>query len=160
MAGSLNKVILIGNVGRDPEISSFSSGDQVAKFSLATSESWRDRATGERKDRTEWHNIVIYNEHLIKIASQYIKKGTKIYVEGQLQTRKWQDPQTNSDRFTTEVVLQKYRGELQMLDRVGNEAQGGYAPNNAPSANENPAFSAPSENFSSSDYDIDDEIPF
>ncbi|WP_019222577.1 single-stranded DNA-binding protein [Bartonella rattaustraliani] len=122
MAGSLNKVILIGNLGADPEVRRLNSGDQVANLRIATSESWRDRNTNERKERTEWHNIVIFNENLIKVAEQYLKKGSKIYIEGQLQTRKWQD-QNGNDRYTTEVVLQKYRGELQMLD--GRGAAGG-----------------------------------
>lgn len=118
MAGSLNKVILIGNLGADPEIRRLNSGDQVANLRIATSESWRDRNTNERKERTEWHSIVIFNENLIKIVEQYLKKGSKIYIEGQLQTRKWQD-QNGNDRYTTEIVLQKYRGELQMLDGRG-----------------------------------------
>ncbi|ENN93732.1 single-stranded DNA-binding protein [Bartonella bovis] len=118
MAGSLNKVILIGNLGADPEIRRLNSGDQVANLRIATSESWRDRNTNERKERTEWHSIVIFNENLVKIAEQYLKKGNKIYIEGQLQTRKWQD-QNGNDRYTTEIVLQKYRGELQMLEGRG-----------------------------------------
>ncbi|OPB31762.1 single-stranded DNA-binding protein [Bartonella sp. AR 15-3] len=118
MAGSLNKVMLIGNLGADPEIRRLNFGDQVANLRIATSESWRDRNTNERKERTEWHNIVIFNENLIKVVEQYLKKGSKIYIEGQLQTRKWQD-QNGNDRYTTEVVLQKYRGELQMLDSRG-----------------------------------------
>ncbi|WP_332065472.1 single-stranded DNA-binding protein [Bartonella sp. CB189] len=122
MAGSLNKVFLIGNLGADPEIRRLNSGDQVANFRIATSESWRDRNTNERKERTEWHNVVIFNENLVKIVEQYVKKGSKVYIEGQLQTRKWQD-QNGNDRYTTEIVLQKYRGELQMLD--GRGAAGG-----------------------------------
>ncbi|EJF91645.1 single-stranded DNA-binding protein [Bartonella tamiae] len=121
MAGSVNKVILIGNLGADPEIRRMNSGDQVASLRIATSESWKDRNTGERRERTEWHNIVIFNDTLVKVVEQYVKKGAKIYIEGQLQTRKWQD-QNGNDRYTTEVVLQKYRGELQMLDsKVGND---------------------------------------
>ncbi|AGF74627.1 single-strand binding protein [Bartonella australis AUST/NH1] len=118
MAGSLNKVILIGNLGADPEIRRLNSGDQVANLRIATSESWRDRNTNERKERTEWHSVVIFNENLIKVVEQYLRKGGKVYIEGQLQTRKWQD-QNGNDRYTTEVVLQKYRGELQMLDNRG-----------------------------------------
>ncbi|KEG19605.1 single-stranded DNA-binding protein [Bartonella bacilliformis] len=121
MAGSLNKVILIGNLGADPEIRRLNSGDQVANLRIATSENWRDRNTNERKERTEWHIVVIFNENLIKVAEQYLKKGSKIYIEGQLQTRKWQD-QNGNDRFTTEIVLQKYRGELQMLDSRGADS--------------------------------------
>jgi single-strand DNA-binding protein len=121
MAGSVNKVILVGNLGKDPEVRRLNSGDQVVNFSLATSETWRDKNSGERKERTEWHNVVIFNENLGKVAEQYCKKGTKVYVEGQLQTRKWQD-QSGADRYTTEVVLQRFRGELQLLDSRGGGA--------------------------------------
>ncbi len=119
MAGSVNKVILVGNLGRDPEVRRLNSGAQVVNLRLATSESWRDKATGERQERTEWHSVVIYNENLGKIAEQYLKKGSKVYVEGQLQTRKWQD-QSGVDKYTTEVVLQRFRGELTLLDRAGD----------------------------------------
>ena len=115
MAGSVNKVILVGNLGKDPEVRRLNSGDPVVSFSIATSETWRDKSSGERKERTEWHNIVIFNENLGKVAEQYCKKGTKVYVEGQLQTRKWQD-QSGNDRYTTEIVLTRFRGELQLLD--------------------------------------------
>ena len=115
MAGSINKVILIGNLGKDPEVRRLNSGDQVVSFPVATSETWRDKTSGERKERTEWHNVVIFNENLGKVAEQYCKKGTKVYLEGQLQTRKWQD-QSGNDRYTTEVVLQRFRGELQLLE--------------------------------------------
>jgi single-strand DNA-binding protein len=115
MAGSVNKVILVGNLGADPEIRRLNSGDPVVNLRIATSETWRDRGSGERRERTEWHNVVIFNDNLAKVAEQYLKKGAKVYIEGQLQTRKWQD-QTGADRYTTEVVLQKFRGELQMLD--------------------------------------------
>ncbi|MCF6120835.1 single-stranded DNA-binding protein [Mesorhizobium muleiense] len=115
MAGSVNKVILVGNLGADPEIRRLNSGDPVVNIRIATSESWRDKSSGERKEKTEWHNVVIFNDNLAKVAEQYLKKGAKVYVEGQLQTRKWQDQQGN-DRYTTEIVLQKFRGELQMLD--------------------------------------------
>ena len=118
MAGSVNKVTLIGNLGKDPRVSRTNSGDQVVNFSLATSETWRDKTTGERKERTEWHNVVIFNENLGKIAEQYCKKGTKVYVEGQLQTRKWTD-QSGVEKYTTEVVLQRFRGELVLLDPRG-----------------------------------------
>jgi single-strand DNA-binding protein len=118
MSGSVNKVILIGNLGRDPEMRRMGSGDPVVSFSLATTESWRDKATGERKDRTEWHNVVIYNENLGKIAEQYCKKGSKIYLEGQLQTREYTDRDGNQRR-TTEIVLQRFRGELTLLDSRG-----------------------------------------
>ncbi len=114
MAGSLNKVMLIGHLGADPEIRRLNSGDPVVNIRIATSETWRDKNSGERKEKTEWHNVVIFNEGLAKVAEQYLKKGAKVYVEGQLQTRKWQD-QSGAERYTTEIVLQKFRGELQML---------------------------------------------
>lgn len=123
MAGSVNKVILVGNLGADPEIRRLNSGDPVVNLRIATSETWRDRNSGERRERTEWHNVVIFNDNLAKVAEQYLKKGAKVYVEGQLQTRKWQG-QDGQDRYTTEVVLQKFRGELQMLDSRG-EGGGG-----------------------------------
>ncbi len=115
MAGSVNKVVLIGHLGRDPEIRRNGSGDPIVNVRLATSETWRDRESGERKERTEWHSVVIFNENLAKIAEQYLKKGSKVYVEGQLQTRKWTD-QAGQDRYSTEVVLQRFRGELVLLD--------------------------------------------
>ena len=124
MAGSLNKVILIGNLGKDPEVRRMQSGDPVVSFSLATSETWRDKNSGERKEKTEWHNIVVFNDQIAKVAEQYLKKGMKVYVEGALQTRKWTD-QTGNDRYTTEIVLQKFRGELQMLDSRGQGEGGG-----------------------------------
>ncbi|TIS69467.1 single-stranded DNA-binding protein [Mesorhizobium sp.] len=123
MAGSVNKVILVGNLGADPEIRRLNSGEPVVNIRVATSESWRDKTSGERKEKTEWHNVVIFNDQLAKVAEQYLKKGAKVYVEGQLQTRKWQD-QTGNDRYTTEIVLQKFRGELQMLDARG-QGEGG-----------------------------------
>ena len=126
MSGSVNKVILIGNLGRDPEVRRMNSGDAVVNFSLATTESWRDKATGERKDRTEWHNVVIFNENLGKVAEQYLKKGSKVYLEGQLQTREFTDKEGNQ-RKTTEVVLQRFRGELTLLDSRGRGGEeGGY----------------------------------
>ncbi len=124
MSGSVNKVILIGNLGRDPEVRRMNSGDPVVSFSLATTESWRDKTTGERKDRTEWHNVVIFNENLGKIAEQYLKKGSKVYLEGQLQTREFTDKDGNQ-RKTTEVVLQRFRGELTLLDSRGRGEVGG-----------------------------------
>ncbi|MCW7545116.1 single-stranded DNA-binding protein [Aurantimonas litoralis] len=125
MAGSVNKVILVGNLGADPEIRRLNSGDAVVNLRIATSESWRDRQSGERRERTEWHNVVIFNENLVKVAEQFLKKGSKIYIEGALQTRSWED-QSGQKRYTTEVVLQKFRGELQMLDGR-NEGGGGGA---------------------------------
>jgi single-strand DNA-binding protein len=124
MSGSVNKVILVGNLGRDPEVRRMGSGDPVVSFSVATTESWRDKASGERKDRTEWHNVVIFNEALGKIAEQYCKKGSKVYLEGQLQTREYTDKDGNQ-RKTTEVVLQRYRGELTLLDSRGRGEGGG-----------------------------------
>jgi len=129
MAGSVNKVILVGNLGADPEIRRLNSGDPVVNFRVATSETWRDKNSGERKEKTEWHNVVVFNDNLAKVAEQYLKKGMKVYIEGQLQTRKWQD-QSGQDRYTTEVVLQKFRGELQMLDargQGGGDTQVGYS---------------------------------
>lgn len=125
MAGSVNKVILIGNLGKDPEVRTFQSGDKVVNFSIATSESWKDRATGERKEKTEWHNISVYNKGLVTVCENYLKKGSKVYIEGQLETRKWQD-QNGNDRYTTEVALRPFRSELTMLDgRSGSGAGGG-----------------------------------
>lgn len=123
MAGSLNKVMLIGHLGADPEIRRLNSGDPVVNFRIATSESWRDKNSGEKKERTEWHSVVIFNENIAKVAEQYLKKGMKVYVEGQLSTRSWED-QSGQKRYTTEIVLQKFRGELQML----GSANGGRAP--------------------------------
>ena len=123
MAGSVNKVILVGNLGRDPEVRTLPSGDRVVSFSVATTESWKDRNTGERKERTEWHNISIFNENLGKIAEQYCRKGSKIYLEGQLQTREYTDKDGNQ-RKATDVVLQRYRGELALLDSKGSRGEG------------------------------------
>lgn len=124
MAGSVNKVILVGNLGADPEVRRLNDGSPVVNLRLATSETWRDKGSGERRERTEWHRVVIFNENLARIAEQYLRKGSKVYVEGQLQTRKWQD-QSGQDRFSTEVVLQRFRGELTMLDGRGGEGGGG-----------------------------------
>ncbi len=122
MAGSINKVILVGNLGADPEIRRLNSGDPVVNLSIATSESWRDKQSGERRERTEWHRVVIFNDQLAKVAEQYLKKGMKVYIEGQLQTRSWED-QSGQKKYTTEIVLQRYRGEMQMLD--SRNAEGG-----------------------------------
>ncbi|ANB34192.1 single-strand binding protein [Rhodovulum sulfidophilum] len=122
MAGSVNKVILIGNLGRDPEVRSFPSGGKVCNLRIATSETWKDRNTGERRERTEWHSVAIYSEPLVRVAEQYLRKGSKVYVEGQLETRKWQD-QSGQDRYSTEVALRPYRSELTMLD--GRDGGGG-----------------------------------
>ncbi len=118
MAGSINKVILVGNLGRDPEVRHTQDGKKIVNFSVATSENWKDRATGERRERTEWHRVVVFNEHLAGIAEQYLHKGSKVYVEGQLQTRKWTD-QSGQEKYSTEVVLQNFRGDIQMLDSRG-----------------------------------------
>ncbi len=166
MAGSVNKVILIGNVGADPEIRRMNSGDQVATLRIATSDTWRDRNTGERRERTEWHSVVIFNENLVKVVEQYVKKGAKLYIEGQLQTRKWQD-QNGLDRYTTEIVLQKYRGELQMLDSRGEG--GGRASINDQSGNYNTASSNYGGSSAQGDNaqtggnfsrELDDDVPF
>ena len=129
MAGSVNKVILIGNLGRDPEVRSFPNGGKVCNLRIATSENWRDKATGERKERTEWHSVAIFNENLVRIAEQYLRKGSTVYIEGQLETRKWQD-QSGADRYSTEVVLRPFRGELTLLggrgDAAGAGETGGY----------------------------------
>ena len=122
MAGSVNKVIIVGNLGRDPEVRSFPNGGKVVNLRIATSENWRDKASGERKERTEWHSVAIFNEALGKIAEQYLKKGSTVYIEGQLETRKWQD-QSGADRYTTEVVLRQFRGELTLLG--GRDSGGG-----------------------------------
>ena len=126
MAGSVNKVILIGNLGADPEARSMSSGDPVVNLRLATNETWTDRASGERRERTEWHRVVIFDERLCEVATKYLQKGSKIYVEGQLQTRKWQD-QSGNDRYSTEVVLRRFNSSLQMLDSRGEGGYGGGA---------------------------------
>ena len=155
MAGSVNKVILVGNLGRDPEVRHTQDGHPIINLSLATSEQWRDRGTGERRERTEWHRVVIFNENLGKVAQDYLKKGSKIYLEGQLQTRKWQD-QSGQDRYSTEVVLQRYRGELQMLDsRGGGDSVASGAENDQETGGASPA--APPGPAGD---DLDDEIPF
>ena len=167
MAGSGNKVILVGNLGKDPEVRRLNSGDQVVNFTLATSENWRDKTSGERKEKTEWHNIVIFNENLGKVVEQYCKKGSKVYVEGQLQTRKWQDKDGN-DRYTTEIVLQRFRGELTLLDSRGGggdrdsfpDEGGGRASsfNRAAASDRRPALS--SGGGGGGGGEIDDDIPF
>ncbi|MGL6044685.1 MAG: single-stranded DNA-binding protein [Sandaracinobacteroides sp.] len=160
MAGSVNKVILIGNLGKDPEVKSFANGGRIANFSIATSESWKDKATGERKDRTEWHNIKIDNDNLIRVVEQYLRKGSKVYVEGQLQTRKWQDRDGN-DRYTTEIVVGRFNGQLELLDRREGGGGGGgddyAAPARAPSGGAGSGYGdKPASNFD----DMDDDVPF
>jgi single-strand DNA-binding protein len=172
MSGSVNKVILVGNLGRDPEVRRTGAGDPVVSFSVATTESWRDKASGERKDRTEWHNVVIFNENLGKIAEQYLKKGAKVYLEGQLQTREYTDKEGNQ-RKTTEIVLQRYRGELTLLDsrgggREGGDDRGGYGQSSSGGGNfgrsspmERRPASAPAGGGGGRMSDpIDDDIPF
>lgn len=131
MAGSVNKVILVGNLGRDPESRSFQNGGKVVNLRIATSESWKDRATGERKEKTEWHSVAIFNENIGRVAEQYLRKGSKVYIEGQLQTRKWQDQQ-GQDRYTTEIVIQNFNGQLTLLDgrNEGGSASAGGSWNN------------------------------
>jgi single-strand DNA-binding protein len=161
MAGSVNKVILVGNLGRDPEIRSTQDGTRVANFTMATSENWRDKNTGERREKTEWHRIVIFNERLVEVAEKYLHKGSKVYIEGQLQTRKWTD-QSGQEKYTTEIVLQRFRGELTMLDTrgAGAEAGGGYGE----PAHEGPSHAGASSGGGgrapSSAGDLDDDIPF
>ncbi len=160
MAGSVNKVILIGNLGADPEIRRTQDGRPVANLRVATSESWRDKATGERKEKTEWHRVVIFNENLCRIAEQYLKKGSKVFIEGQLQTRKWQD-QSGQDRYSTEVVLQGFNSQLTMLDARGGgggaePSEGGDFGSSGPSSSRE---RRPAAAGSKRD-DMDDEIPF
>jgi len=171
MAGSVNKVILIGNLGRDPEIRTFQNGGRVANFSIATSERWTDRNSGERRERTEWHRIAVLNDNLIQVVERFLKKGSKVYVEGQLETRKWQD-QSGQDRYTTEVVLRPFRSELTMLDsRQGDGgASAGYGGGMGSDVNpyDEGASYAPQERAAEPSggsqggppADLDDEIPF
>ena len=164
MAGSVNKVILVGNLGADPEIRRLNSGDPVVNLRIATSETWRDKNSGERKERTEWHNVVVFNDSHAKFAEQYLKKGAKVYIEGQLQTRKWQD-QTGNDRYTTEIVLQKFRGELQALDARGQGAGEGqvYGDRASDFGQSGPMEGGRSGGAGArvgTSRDLDDEIPF
>ena len=157
MAGSLNKVMLIGNLGRDPEIRTFQNGGKVCNLRIATSERWRDKNTGENREKTEWHSVAIFNEGLVRVCEQYLKKGSKVYVEGQLQTRKWQD-QSGQDRYSTEVVLQGFNGTLTMLDGRGEGGSGGGGGGGGYSQDPmGGGYDAPSSGGSS---DLDDEIPF
>jgi single-strand DNA-binding protein len=163
MAGSVNKVILVGNLGKDPEVRRMQDGRPIVNLSVATSDTWRDKATGERKERTEWHRVVIFNEGLAKVAEQYLKKGSKVYLEGSLQTRKWQD-QSGQDKYTTEVVLQGFNSQLTMLDRAGERSGGDFGSDDSggdfgssgPSTRERkPAMAGAGKRG-----DMDDEIPF
>ena len=154
MSGSVNKVTLVGNLGRDPEVRAMQNGDKIVQLSVATSDRWKDKSTGEQRERTEWHRVVIFNDSLGKIAEQYLKKGSTVYLEGQLQTRKWTDQQSGQEKYTTEVVLQRYRGELTLL---------GSRPENQISNDQQNAEIDQSNQISMSDdiaSDLDDEIPF
>jgi len=152
MAGSVNKVILVGNLGKDPEVRRMTSGEPVVNLSIATSETWRDKASGERKEKTEWHRVVIFNKNLAEVAEKYLKKGAKVYVEGQLQTRKWTD-KDGAEKYSTEVVLQNFRGELTMLDgrSGGGEGGGGGSFGGRGASESAPSFARD---------EMDDEIPF
>ncbi|WP_350334140.1 single-stranded DNA-binding protein [Coralliovum pocilloporae] len=158
MAGSVNKVILVGNLGADPEIRRTQDGRAIANLRIATSESWRDKMSGERRERTEWHRVVIFNDGLCRVAEQYLRKGSKVYIEGQLQTRKWQD-QSGQDRYSTEIVLQGFNSTLQMLDGRDGAGGGGGAPANYGGGGNDGGYGGPQQGggFSS---DMDDEIPF
>ena len=156
MAGSVNKVILVGNLGRDPEVRTLNSGDRVASFTMATSENWRDRASGERREKTEWHRISIFNDNLVKIAENYLRKGSKIYIEGALQTRKYTDA-SGAEKQATEIVLQKFRGELTMLDGKGDGGERGEADAGGFVSGPRAGAAGPKETFTA---DLDDEIPF
>ena len=154
MSGSVNKVTLVGNLGRDPEVRAMQNGDKIIQLSVATSDRWKDKSTGEQRERTEWHRVVIFNDALGKIAEQYLKKGSTVYLEGQLQTRKWTDQQSGQEKYTTEVVLQRYRGELTLL---------GSRPENQISNDQQNDEIDQSNHISMSDdiaSDLDDEIPF
>ena len=176
MSGSLNKVMLIGNLGRDPEIRRTQAGDPIANLRLATSERWTDKASGEKRERTEWHSVVIFNEGLARIAEQYLKKGSTVYLEGQLQTRKWTD-QSGVDRYTTEVVLQRFRGELVLLDRRegggggddwgGNQDRGNFGGGSMTASGgfggrggSGGASGGGSGRSNPFDSDLDDDVPF
>lgn len=161
MAGSVNKVILVGNLGKDPEVRTFQNGGRVAHMTIATSESWKDKATGEKKERTEWHRVAIMNESLVGVAERYLKKGAKVYIEGQLETRKWQD-QSGQEKYTTEVVLRPYRGELTMLDSAGGRSSGGPGNDSFPPYGGDDSHAAPASSSSSSRAmpELDDDIPF
>lgn len=156
MAGSVNKVILIGNVGKDPEIRTTQTGSRLCNLSVATSESWKDKATGERRENTQWHRVVIFNDALVGVAERFLKKGSKVYLEGQLETRKWTDSE-GKDNYSTEVVLRPYRGELTLLDSRQGGGEGGYASGGASSA---PSYSPPANEHNAFAEDLDDEIPF
>ena len=158
MAGSVNKVILVGNVGKDPEVRTTQSGARFANFSLATSESWKDKATGERKENTQWHRITIFNDALVGVTERFVRKGSKLYIEGQLETRKWQDAD-GKDQYSTEVVLRPYNGNLTLLDSRRDDQQGGYVPgaNDSGRSIPNAATGTNGGSFANA---LDDDIPF
>jgi len=161
MAGSLNRVMLIGNLGQDPDVRTMQNGGRVCNLSIATSESWKDRNTGERREKTEWHRVVIFNDGLVGVVENYLRKGSKVFVEGQLETRKWQD-QNGQDRYTTEVVLKNYSGSLTMLDsRNDNNSSGGYQQQSRPpmAASQSGGGAAPQQAAPVHD-DFEDDIPF
>ena len=158
MSGSVNKVTLVGNLGRDPEIRAMQNGDKIVQLSLATSDRWKDKTSGEQRERTEWHRVVIFNDALGRIAEQYLKKGSTVYIEGQLQTRKWTDQQSGQEKYTTEVVLQRYRGELTLLGMRPDNSISNQNQNNSIEQN-NFQDSSPSQNQNIAS-DLDDEIPF
>ena len=158
MSGSVNKVTLVGNLGRDPEIRAMQNGDKIVQISIATSDRWKDRSTGEQRERTEWHRVVIFNEALGKIAEQYLKKGSTVYIEGQIQTRKWTDQQSGQEKYTTEVVLQRYRGELTLLgSRPDNQLNNEYKNSKIDEPDIQVDGNSANSNIAS---DLDDEIPF
>ena len=162
MAGSVNKVILVGNLGRDPEVRTFQNGGKVCNLRIATSENWKDRNTGERREKTEWHSVAIFSEPLARIAEQYLKKGSKVYIEGQLETRKWQD-QSGQDRYSTEVVLRPYKGELTLLDGRGEGGGGGGGDDDGGYGGSDGGYEDRGGNRggrSPATQDLDDEIPF
>ena len=153
MSGSVNKVTLVGNLGRDPEVRAMQNGDKIVQLSVATSDRWKDKNSGEQRERTEWHRVVIFNDALGKIAEQYLKKGSTVYLEGQLQTRKWTDQQSGQEKYTTEVVLQRYRGELTLLgSRPDNQISNDYNKSEIDQSGESSVSNIAS--------DLDDEIPF
>ena len=166
MAGSLNKVMLIGNLGNDPEIRSMNNGGKVCTLSIATSESWKDKNTGEKREKTEWHRVVVFGDGLVRVCENYLKKGSKIFVEGSLQTRKWQDRDGN-DKYTTEVVLQGFGGTLTMLDSKGSGGGGGgynqdpgYGGGSGGSSGGGGSRQASAQEGPKEDFDMDDDIPF
>jgi single-strand DNA-binding protein len=160
MAGSVNKVILVGNLGRDPEIRRMNSGEQVASLRIATTEQWRDKQTGEKRERTEWHSVVIFNENLVRVAEQYLRKGSSVYIEGQLQTRKWQD-QSGQDKYTTEIVLQRYRGEMTLLGGRGDSSGAVEDQSGSDFGRSSPMERRPAQQGSGKPMsDMDDDIPF